>query len=164
MVFIGIDPGKTGGIAAVGQSRDFLYCARMPTLEKDLLSVLHKMATCTQGPAHIFIEDVNAMPHNGVVSMFKFGQEFGKARMAAWAVLELTDATGSVNYVKPQKWQSVLGLKKTNKNESYPQRKRRLMESACEMYAHHKNEICGATSDAVLIAEYGRRIITGGIS
>ena len=43
MVIIGIDPGATGGIAAIGPRQDFLYCSSMPKDDDDLFAVMRKM-------------------------------------------------------------------------------------------------------------------------
>ena len=83
------------------------------------------------------------MPKQGVASTFKFGQSFGFLQgilIAAEIPFEL---------VTPQKWQRYLGCRtKGDKNIT----KARAQELFPDIKCTH------AVSDALLIAEYGRRV------
>lgn len=139
MQVIGVDPGQSGGIALL--DRDGLFAAKMPATEADLKLWFEGN---TKAPRFVFIEQVGAMPKQGVSSTFKFGQSFGFLR-------GLIVGLGIPHeFVRPQVWQKALGcLTKGDKNVS-KSAAQRLWPN--ERFTH-------ATADASLIAEYGRRIL-----
>ena len=69
MVFIGIDPGKKGGIAVICDN----ICKVYPYSDKNLIQ------TCWIYRRDCFatVENVHAMPGQGVTSTFSFGKSFG---------------------------------------------------------------------------------------
>ena len=92
----------------------------------------------------VVVEQVNAMPGQGVTSMFNFGQSFGVIK-GICAALSLP-----IHFVRPAKWKKHFNLIKTNKDasrtkviESYPEISNKL---------HRKKDINRA--DAILIALY----------
>ena len=149
--FIGIDPGKNGGIAVLtgewtwhaerypinGNARDvkelFEYCV-----------ILSKNIGIYQPNIEIYIEQVHAMPMDGRSSLFKFGVNYG-----TW--LGIT-AGYNINLVSPQKWQKFYGELPKEKKE----RKNKLKEWATNMVSHTDIKPTLCTSDAILIANYGR--------
>ena len=135
MKLIGIDPGKSGGIAII--SNDECFAIPMPETERDIYDYLKDNSK----DAFCIIEQVHAMPGQGVTSMFTFGMGYGGLRMA------LVAAAIPFETVTPQKWQKALQCQtKGDKNVS----KRR----AQELYP--KLKITHAIADAILIAHYGR--------
>lgn len=98
-VYIGIDPGKKGGIAVV--------CGKAVTAspygDAELRKTLAEIHECRL-EAVCCLEKVGAMPGQGVASMFNFGQSYGYIR----GVLE----TLGIPYqeVTPQKWKKHFGL------------------------------------------------------
>jgi len=88
------------------------------------------------------LEKVNAMPKQGVVSMFKFGSSYGELKMA------LVAAGIRFEQVSPVSWQTALKCRtKGDKNVS----KSRAQELFPDMKITH------AIADSLLIAEYARR-------
>jgi hypothetical protein len=157
-VVIGIDPGAGGGIGVVIPGSSFgdtvmdvdykRSMTKMPATEADLVSFFQTAAK--HDPA-VFMEKVHAMPGNGVVSMFSFGENNGsiKTALAAAGLLE------RVVFIRPQEWQKSLGcLTKGDKKVS--------KKAAETMFPNLT--ITHATADALLIAEYGRRVVTGEIT
>jgi Holliday junction resolvasome RuvABC endonuclease subunit len=145
---IGIDPGKSGGIA--WHDGEQMRVEKMPeTLREvwDLIDMIryHEFAIPRLPGEHgvkAYIEQVHSSPQMGVKSAFTFGQGFGHLEMA------LTAAGIPFERVRPQSWQKAMQcLTKGDKNVS----KRR----AQELFPHLK--ITHATADATLICEYGRR-------
>ena len=108
MLIIGVDPGLTG---AAGFLRDGAYLAveDMPVVLKGSGSVKHEVnpqglkalirAKLLAGEAVVCaLERVNAMPGQGVSSVFSLGDSFGCARsVLATAAFELT-------YTHPATW------------------------------------------------------------
>ena len=141
MIYIGIDPGKSGGIAWI-LDKD-VEAVKMPATNRDLLDELklirdHNEAIC-------MLEKVHSMPKQGVVSTFSFGKNVGHIEMALTAVEIPYDE------VTPAKWQRALGcLSGGDKNVT----KRKAQELFPSLKITH------AIADALLIAEYARRTRT----
>lgn len=108
MITIGIDPGLGG---AIGVLRDGKYVAveDMPVVAKGvgsvksevdpagLVALMRRYAPAAESVA-VALERVNAMPGQGVSSVFSLGDSFGCARAAVAACrFELT-------YVAPTQW------------------------------------------------------------
>lgn len=146
MTIIGIDPGKSGGIAWI---TDGDACVeKMPETLADLWELIADIdrANAIRGNplrAKAYLEMVHSSPQMGVKSAFTFGNGFGHLEMA------LTAAGIPFERVRPQKWQQAMGcMTKGDKNVS----KRRAQELFPQLKPTH------ATADALLIAEYGRRL------
>jgi len=136
---IGIDPGKSGGIAWIDD--DMPGVIAMPETLKDLFELLRDISC--EGNATAYLEQVHSSPQMGVKSAFTFGNGFGHLEMA------LTGCAIPFQRIRPQAWQQTLGcLTKGDKNVT----KRRAQELFPDLKVTH------ATADALLIAEYGRRL------
>lgn len=141
MIYIGIDPGASGGIAIIDSSGEVLHCWKMPGTERDILECFswadHYTATFA------VIEKVHAMPKQGVSSTFKFGMSYGFLRGC------LVAAEIPFEAVAPGVWQKAMGcLSKGDKNVT--------KAKAQELFPSIK--VTHAIADALLIAEYARRI------
>lgn len=142
MNFVGIDPGATGGISVITPSRRLLVYPFKDKTESEIASCLQQ---CTFDPCTVYIEKVHSMPGQGVVSMFKFGQNLGFLRGCL--------VTGKVPFfdVTPQQWQKGLGLGK--KYPTRDERKRAMQQQAQQWFPG--TTINRDVADSVLIAEYG---------
>lgn len=142
MIYIGIDPGGSGGLAAIDGSGDLIRAIRMPEVESEILEFLRDMRT-GNATAVASLEFVRAMPKQGVTSVFTFGRNYGGLRMAL-------AATGiPFDEPVPRKWQAALScLSGGDKNVT----KRR----ACELFGA-RVKVTHAIADALLLAEYTRR-------
>jgi Holliday junction resolvasome RuvABC endonuclease subunit len=135
---LGIDPGASGGIAALAADGTLLWAVPTPATHRDILDLLQ-----SAWPARAVLEFVRSSPQMGVVSAFSFGAHAGALRMA------LVAAGIPFDEVTPQKWQAAMQCRtKGDKNVS----KRRAQELFPSVKVTH------ATADALLLAEYGRRI------
>jgi len=140
-ITIGIDPGKSGGIAWITDGKPCVE--KMPDTLADLWDLLLNI-TGGCGVYEIdcvaYLEQVSSSPGMGVVSAFTFGNGFGHLEMA------LTAAGIPFERVRPQVWQKAMGcMTKGDKNVS----KRKAQELFPEIKITH------ATADALLIAKYG---------
>ena len=92
----------------------------------------------------VVVEQVNAMPGQGVTSMFNFGQTFG-ALKGIFAALELP-----IFFVRPSKWKKHFELINSSKDAS--------RTKAIEMYPKLSNQLSKKKddnkSDAILIARF----------
>jgi len=139
MTTIGIDPGKSGGIAWIDE-RGRMCVEKMPETLRDLWDFIVTFHDHDTG-CKAYLEQVHSMPGQGVSSSFTFGQGYGALEMA------LIAAGIPFERVTPQKWQKAMQcMTKGDKNVS----KRRAQELFPEIKFTH------ATADAALIAEYGR--------
>lgn len=138
MFYVGIDPGKAGGLAMLDSTGDVVWATKMPATEADVFTLLRTI----QGDVRGMVEHVHASPQMGVVSAFTFGKGYGALLMA------LTAAKIKFDEVSPRKWQGALQcLTKGDKNVS----KRRAQQLFPGLTITH------ATADALLIAEFCRR-------
>jgi len=145
MTTIGIDPGKNGSIAWITDGKPCVE--KMPDTLQDLWELISDICGLTSNhgytPCKAYIEQVSSSPQMGVKSAFTFGNGFGHLEMA------LTAAGIPFERIRPQAWQKTLGcMTGGDKNVS----KRRAQELFPAMKITH------ATADALLIAQYGRRL------
>lgn len=148
--FIGIDPGATGAIAAISPTGiTFIDCPVVkmsgktkpnPTL---MASELKQLIT---PDSIIIIENVHAMPGQGVTSMFSFGMGYG-----CWLGI-ITALNIPVEFISPQSWKKYYGLS-TDKEAS---RVKALQLFPCQA-AELKLKKHHGRAEALLLAEYLRR-------
>jgi crossover junction endodeoxyribonuclease RuvC len=148
VTIIGIDPGKNGAIAWIENGKPCVE--KMPETLQDLWELFESIGLELRCPIEsrtviikAYLEQVHSSPQMGVKSSFTFGQGFGHLEMA------LTAAGIPFERVRPQAWQKALGcMSGGDKNVT----KRRAQELFPSLTITH------ATADALLIAEYGRRL------
>lgn len=143
---IGLDPGKSGGIAVVEELRTLTF--KIPEDDGELFEILRGFP-----PSVVVLEQVGAVPGMPSVSSFTFGSEFGRLRMAAKA------AGHEVHLVRPQKWKAAFGLimygKSLGRNDT--EKKNADKIKAQELFPLIK--VTHATADALLLARYGERYL-----
>ena len=146
MMILGIDPGKSGGIAVINGNK--LIIRKMPETPKEILDTLNFFKKASKGEIFVFMEKVQGLPKMSGSGMFTFGQGFGWLQMALIS-LEIKSET-----ITPQKWQKEFQVG-TKGKLSTSQWKNKLKAKAEQIFPDAKMFLWGA--DAVLIAEYGRR-------
>ena len=139
-IVVGIDPGKSGGMAYIDM-RDNSYAAiKMPDTERDIIDELRTLLSI--GKPVVYLEKVHSMPKQGVKSSFTFGQGYGFLRGS------ILGNEVRLENVRPQTWQKCLGcMSKGDKNVT--------KAKAQELFPDLK--ITHAIADALLIAEFGKR-------
>ena len=152
--YLGVDPGKQGGIALIDPTGSKVEYWKMPANDYDLLQLFNQLSVRTKV---CYIEQVSTRPGEGHVGAFTFGEGFGKLQMAL--------AANEIPYEKvpPRSWQARLKIKAKEKAESRPQFKERLRCHCRQLFPKlelwsgtlgHQRAVC----DAILIAEACRRI------
>jgi crossover junction endodeoxyribonuclease RuvC len=156
MRFIGIDPGLDGGIACI--TEDGVYCWRMPTIK-----IGTKRMVLTQGVRQtivdfggvdlVMIEDVNAnaIPVASNGSAFAFGRGYGRVE----TVVECLDRPYA--YVSSPTWTKALGVTKGAGKDEH-------IAVAARLFPNYRDALTDGMADALLIAEYGRRLHTGRVA
>lgn len=152
MRIIGIDPGATGAIVLLDNGQPIEWMA-MPVMKigtatrvngAELADFLHQ-STATWIVDHVYVEQVHAMPGQGVTSMFNFGHSCGTV-MGALAALEMPHTL-----VTPQAWKKAAGLIGQDKDAARS-RAIQLWPKWRELDKKGKGQ---ALADAALLALYG---------
>ena len=153
MKIIGIDPGLSGAIAVL-ENNNVLNIFDIPVMSEGkknkrqlnsaLLVNLLRENIIKDEEVAVVVEQVNAMPGQGVTSMFNFGQTFGAIK-GICAALEFP-----IYFVRPSKWKKHFELINSSKDSS--------RTKAIEMYPKLSNQLAKKKdvnkSDAILIARY----------
>lgn len=163
MHICGIDPGKTGGIVLINKNGKFVEKSVMPIVGKEVdyteLKNLFENYKSIDENLHAFIERVNAFRVASRTSSFEFGRAFGGLE----ATLRLMEI--SVTYVSPNQWTKEIHKGISDKIKAKEKSKlayRRLFPSVILKKTEACKKFHGGLIDALLIAEYGRRRLTGG--
>lgn len=151
MIYLGIDPGRSGAICAVGDCGSPYDSVRWSSPLSEVSEWLGDMKA--RAPLRAAIEKVGAMPKQGLSSTFKFGEAYG------WCGAMLTAHRISHEYVVPTSWQREFGLvlrrSKGAPKETSTAKKNRHKARAKQLFPDVK--VTHATADAWLIAEWCRR-------
>ena len=143
-LFIGIDPGKSGGIAYIDSEQGFVFTE--PYSDSSLIDLLKE---ASYGNAVCCLEKVGAMPGQGVVSMFSFGQSVGYIK----GVLEAFRIP--YQEISPKKWKSEFGL--NSDKAASAEVCRRLFPNVCLLASPRCKKPHDGMAEALLMAEYARR-------
>ena len=153
MKIIGIDPGLSGAIAILDGNK-VLNTFEMPVMSEgkknkrqlnsaQLVNIIQENISTNEDIA-VVVEQVNAMPGQGVTSMFNFGQTFGAIK-GICAALKLP-----IFFVRPSKWKKHFDLINSSKDSS--------RTKVIEMYPLIAQQLSKKKdvnkSDAILIARY----------
>lgn len=151
MAIIGIDPGASGGLAFLADIGDVLGWQKMPDTTTDLVEALRGWNTVYAGSV-VYAESVHSSPQMGVSSAFKFGRNVG--------VIEgvLTALGLRIEYVSPQRWQKEMGCLTKGRTLAGGDREKKNANKAAAQRLFPGVKVTHAIADALLIAEYGRRV------
>tara|TARA_B100000941_G_C28155537_1_gene374658 strand:- start:76 stop:561 length:486 start_codon:yes stop_codon:yes gene_type:complete len=153
MKVIGIDPGLSGAIAIL-EEKKVISIIEMPVMAEgkknkrqlnsaQLVTIIKENIKASEEVA-VVVEQVNAMPGQGVTSMFNFGQTFGAIK-GVCAALNLP-----IFFVRPSKWKKYFELINSSKDSS--------RTKVIEMYPSLSNQLSKKKdvnkSDAILIARF----------
>ena len=155
MLIIGIDPGISGSICFFEDGK-ILDVIEMPTMTDGKKSkkqvngsqiyneILKKVANTEKHNVRVIIEQVSAMPGQGVTSMFNFGQSFGILK-GICAAMQLP-----MFFVRPAKWKKYYGLINSQKDASRTR--------VIEMFPYYSSQLSkkkdSNKADAILIASF----------
>ena len=160
MIYIGVDPGKNGGIAVIGyenkqeqnKRKIDVYVYQDDTLIK-LVKDIAYFRNVLKEDSICYLEHVHAMPKQGVSSTFNFGMNFGfiQGVLKAYGI--------PYELVTPQKWKKEFSCT-SDKNTSIEVCKRLFPNVNLKATDRCKKDHDGI-AEALLIAEYGRRHYNG---
>ena len=153
MKIIGIDPGLSGAIAVM-HDKKVINMYDMPVMAEgkknkrqlnssQLVNIIKENINKNEETI-VVVEQVNAMPGQGVTSMFNFGQTFGAIK-GVCAALKLP-----IFFVRPSKWKKHFELINSSKDAS--------RTKVIEMYPTLSGQLAKKRdvnkSDAILIAKF----------
>ena len=155
MLIIGIDPGITGAICFFenGEIKDVIEMPNMAEGKKNKRQVngqqiyneiYNRTRDISKKDIAVVIEQVSAMPGQGVTSMFNFGQSFGVIKGICSAL------SIPIHFVRPTKWKKHFNLIKTNKDAS----RTKVIEVYPEISGKLSRKKDSNKADAILIARY----------
>ena len=169
MIYIGIDPGVNGGLAAIYPNGSVSF-SRMPPSDGAVWEWLapfrvegvDSVALIEKVQGHIGRKRTNKegkeeVGHPGS-AMFKFGQSYGALRMALLAS-GIGPAIRRGWEVTPQEWQRGLEISPREAGLGRGHWKKHLKRAAQRLFPRLKVTL--KTADALLIAEWCRRVYLG---
>ena len=155
MLIIGIDPGISGALCFFedGKIIDVIDMPSMSEGKKNKRQVngaqisneiKKKIENKKHDEIKVVIEQVAAMPGQGVTSMFNFGQSFGVLK-GICSALQL-----STHFIRPAKWKKHFNLINTSKDAS--------RTKAIEIFPYFSSSLSkkkdSNKADAILIASF----------
>ena len=155
MLIIGIDPGISGSICFFENGK-IIDVVEMPTMTEGKKNkrqvngaqvyneISKRINKSEKHNVRVVIEQVSAMPGQGVTSMFNFGQSFGILK-GICSAMQLP-----LYFIRPAKWKKYFGLINSEKDAS--------RTKAIEMFPYYSSNLskkkdCNK-ADAILIASF----------
>ena len=155
MLIIGIDPGISGSISFF-QDGKIVDVVEMPTMTEGKKNkkqvngsqifneISDKIKNLDKNDVKVVIEQVSAMPGQGVTSMFNFGQSFGILK-GICSAMQLP-----MYFVRPAKWKKYFNLINSEKDASRTR--------AIEIFPYFSSQLSrkkdSNKADAILIASF----------
>ena len=153
MIIFGIDPGVSGAISIL-ENKKVIEIFDMPTMidgKKNKRQVNGSQVTNiikeklnNDKEIIVVVEHVNAMPGQGVTSMFNFGQSFGVLK-GICSAMQLP-----MYFVRPAKWKKYFNLINSEKDAS--------RTKAIQIFPYISEKLSkkkdGNKADAILIASF----------
>ena len=155
MMIIGIDPGISGSICFFKDGK-IIDVIEMPTMtdgKKNKRQVngsqiynelTKRIDSHEQENTRVVIEQVSAMPGQGVTSMFNFGQSFGILK-GICSAMQLP-----MFFVRPTKWKKYFNLINSEKDAS----RTKVIEIFPYFSSHLSKKKDSNKADAILIASF----------
>jgi hypothetical protein len=154
-VYLGIDPGLSGGLAVINAGVRNPLATKMPASHHDILHWLRKHKGGLGVSSFAVIEKVGPMPTDGRSSLARFMMNYGALQMAVASI------DVPCEEVLPSRWQQGLHISPRKKSEGRVVWKNRLKANAQRLFPEIADKITLATADALLLAEYCRRLREG---
>ena len=155
MLIIGIDPGISGSICFF-QDGKIIDVVEMPTMTEGKKNkkqvngsqifneISDRIKKLDKKDIKVIIEQVSAMPGQGVTSMFNFGQSFGILK-GICSAMQLP-----MYFVRPAKWKKYFNLINSEKDAS----RTKAIEIFPYFSSHLSKKKDSNKADAILIASF----------
>ena len=155
MLIIGIDPGISGSICFFEDGK-IVDVIEMPTMTEGKKNkrqvngsqiyneILKRINKLSKKNIRVIVEQVSAMPGQGVTSMFNFGQSYGILK-GICSAMQLP-----IYFVRPAKWKKYYNLINSEKDASRTR--------AIEIFPYFSSQLSkkkdSNKADAILIASF----------
>ena len=155
MLIIGIDPGISGSICFFENGK-IVDVIEMPTMTEGKKNkkqvngsqiyneIIKRINNSQKQDVRVIIEQVSAMPGQGVTSMFNFGQSYGILK-GICSAMQLP-----IYFVRPAKWKKYFNLINSEKDASRAR--------AIEIFPYFSSQLSkkkdANKADAILIASF----------
>ena len=155
MLIIGIDPGISGSICFFENGK-IVDVIEMPTMTEGKKNkkqvngsqiyneIIKRINNSQKQDVRVIIEQVSAMPGQGVTSMFNFGQSYGILK-GICSAMQLP-----IYFVRPAKWKKYFNLINSEKDAS--------RSRAIEIFPYFSSQLSkkkdANKADAILIASF----------
>lgn len=149
MIYLGVDPGANGGIAAVYPDQGSMKLLNLKSAtERDVFSFL--LDAAPPGRSYCVLEKPAGAPgQRNLSGLTKLHDSVGFLR-------GLLVARGvPFDFISPQSWQRVYGLLRKDKAETDTAKKNRHKQAAERLFPEVK--VTHAVADALLLADFCRR-------
>jgi crossover junction endodeoxyribonuclease RuvC len=155
MLIIGIDPGISGSICFFKDGK-IIDVVEMPTMTEGKKNkkqvngsqifneISARIKKLDNKDVKVVVEQVSAMPGQGVTSMFNFGQSFGILK-GICSAMQLP-----IYFVRPAKWKKYFNLINSEKDAS----RTRAIEIFPYFSSHLSKKKDSNKADAILIASF----------
>jgi len=155
MIIVGIDPGIAGAICFFSDGK-IIDVIDMPTMAdgkknkkqvngRQIFNEISDLKNkYINEPVSVVVEQVSAMPGQGVTSMFNFGQSFGVIK-GICSAMELP-----IYYVRPAKWKKYFNLINSEKDAS----RTKVIEMFPKISHKLSRKKDNNKADAILIAQF----------
>ena len=165
MIYIGIDPGLSGGIAIVSGRACQVYDVPIEEAGKGGTRVKKRvdargawevlLGAINGRPARGALERVTSRPGEGVASAFSFGDTFGTLRAVASMACE------PLHLPRPAQWKRDMGIPAGAGKEYSIEMARALYPSAADRLTRKKDH---DRAEAILLAQWARLVHRGEIT
>jgi len=147
-IYLGIDPGYSSGhLAFLNQEGKLIQLTSMPKIEQELVDLFHHWNRPGIWKIYSCLENVHAMPGQGVSTMFKFGCNYGMLKMGMMTIADIW------TIVDPRKWQKFFGLKRS-KSWTDKEWKKHIANKARKDFPTQSKQIKDSAADAIMLARY----------
>jgi len=161
MIYVGIDPGLSGAVAVIDHKGNMVALDDTPTLtvkkakghkrvyvESQMVSILERLS---KNVRLVGIENVHAMPGQGVTSMFSMGSGFG-LWLGILAALRMP-----YEKIEPAKWKREMGITSGSDKSASIVCASHLFPTASFRKDRGRVDTMDGRADALLLAEWLRR-------
>lgn len=153
MIYIGIDPGKSGALAVIREDGGITVDPFDEIAYRDRLGEIgYLIEYATDAGAVCALEKVGARPMQGVSSTFEFG------RNAGYIEGLLVANRIPYNLVTPQRWKKEFALLKRDKDASIAEARRLFPKVSLKPTERSRKDNDGM-AEALLMAEWARRMV-----
>ncbi|MFA5453647.1 MAG: hypothetical protein WC248_08750 [Candidatus Methanomethylophilaceae archaeon] len=157
--YLGIDLGKTGGLALLNSAGKIVTYEAMPETPEEIIKSLINLCSWAlegevQASVHIVMESVSPRPEEGVVSVATFAKHCGGVYYTCIMIHLTMDGVQFPSRIAPMLWKKTFGL--IDSKASKYEKKKASVDFVNARYKQGFKYKDNGITDAILIAEHAR--------